>query len=46
MVCIHQLLRDENRISVYLRGTIDRDKHRDLIEKSLEKYGKHAIWKN
>jgi hypothetical protein len=46
MECIHQLLRDENRISVYLRGTIDRDKHRDLIEKSLEKYGKHAIWKN
>ena len=39
-------MRDENRISVYLRGTIDRDKHSDLIEKSLEKYGKHAIWKN
>jgi hypothetical protein len=46
MECVHQLLRDENRISVYLRGTIDRDKHNDLIKKSLEKYDKHAIWKN
>lgn len=45
MECIHQLLRDENRISVYLRGTIDQDKHNDLIERSLEKYNKHAIWK-
>ena len=46
MECVHQLLRDENRISVYLRGTIDQDKHSDLIERSLEKYSKHAIWKN
>jgi len=46
MECVHQLLRDENRISVYLRGTVDQDKHNDLIKRSLEKYDKHAIWKH
>jgi hypothetical protein len=46
MESVHQLLKDDNRISLYLNGTIDRDKHNDLIQRSLEKYSEHVIWKN
>lgn len=43
---LHYIEEDIGRKSLYIRGTIDEKKHRDLIEKSLEKYHQFCIYDN
>jgi hypothetical protein len=42
---VHSLDGDIGRITLYVRGRINKEKHFTLIESSLEKYEKYAIWK-
>jgi hypothetical protein len=42
--CIHSVDDDPDRITLYLRGKMDKEKHQALLSKSLEKYGHLAIW--
>jgi len=42
--CIHSVDDDPDRITLYVRGKIDKEKHLELLDKSLEKYGDLAIW--
>jgi len=42
---VHSLVGDIGRITLYVRGRIDKEKHQALIESSLEKYENYAIWK-
>lgn len=39
----HSVKEDINREIIYVRGFVDSEKHRCLIEKSYNKYGKYAI---
>lgn len=42
--CIHSVDDDPDRITLYVRGKIDKEKHLELLSKSLEKYDHLAIW--
>lgn len=40
----HRVLPDENRELIYVRGFLNKEKHKKLIETSLEKYKNHAVF--
>lgn len=40
----HMVLEDEHRELIYLRGFLNQEKHRQLIEKSLIKYKEYAVF--
>ena len=42
---LHSVIDDPGRITVYTTGFINKDKHDKLIEKSLDKYRRYAIYK-
>ena len=44
--CSHLVEEDEQRVSVYVTGFIDKKKHEELLLRSLEKYSDYAIWRN
>ena len=41
---LHSVVDDPGRITVYTTGFINEDKHNNLLEESLNKYSKYAIW--
>lgn len=41
---LHSVVDDPGRITVYTTGFINEDKHDNLLEASLNKYSKYAIW--
>lgn len=41
---LHRVLEDKNRLTMYVRGTVDETKHVQLIEKSLELYKDYALY--
>jgi hypothetical protein len=43
---IHRVKKDEGRTTIYIRGWLNRKQHLELLEKSIEKYGDYAVWKN
>tara|TARA_B100001094_G_scaffold307347_1_gene338971 strand:- start:431 stop:1021 length:591 start_codon:yes stop_codon:yes gene_type:complete len=43
---LHSVEDDPGRITVYATGFINKDKHNDLLEKSLEKYSQYAVWRD
>lgn len=41
---LHRVKEDKDRLTLYVRGTVDVDRHKALIEKNLEKYSDYAIF--
>lgn len=42
---VHSVTGDIGRITLYVRGIVDEQRHNELIERSLAKFGDFAIWK-
>ena len=42
--CKHRVKQDDLRETIYLRGIIDKNRHSELIRRSLEKYSNNAIY--
>lgn len=40
----HKIINDTGRRSLYFRGLLDRNKHNDLIKKSLQKFNEYAVY--
>ena len=43
--CVHKVKEDELRETLYIQGWLDIEKHTQLIERSLKKYGDLAIYR-
>jgi len=43
--CYHRVKEDKLRTSLFITGTLDSEKHRSLINRSLKKYGDLAVYK-
>lgn len=42
--CLHKVDYDAERITIYVRGFVDKEKHKSLLEKSLKVYGNYAVY--
>lgn len=42
--CLHKVVEDKNRITIYITGFLDKEKHQKIIQHSLKKYKKYAIF--
>ena len=42
---LHRVNEDENRQTIYIRGIIDSNRHKEFIKSNLEKYHNYAIYK-
>ena len=40
---LHSVDRDEGRINVYVSGFIDREKHMNILDRSMNKYKKYIL---
>jgi hypothetical protein len=43
--CLHRVREDLDRTTLYIEGTLDIEKHRLLIERSVKKYKEFAVYK-
>lgn len=43
---LHSVKQDNNRISIFIQGWVNKEKHYSLLEKSYNKYKEYIIWKN
>ena len=43
---LHKVDHDPNRITIFIRGLIDRHKHKNLIDMNLKKYGDYAVYES
>ena len=46
LTCYHRVKHDPGRETLYIKGFINKQKHKDLIDKNLKKYPELAIFKN
>jgi len=44
--CVHRVREDPDRTTLYIEGSLDREKHKLLIERSIRKYKSFAVYKN
>ena len=44
--CLHRVKEDHLRETLYIKGFVDEEKHKQLIERSLKRYGDLAIYQS